>query len=73
MKLLKLKKLLIKVLYNVILVITDRLTKYEYFILYKKAFNAEKLAYMFLRVLAANYKISDKIILNQDKLFTLKF
>ena len=72
-KLLKIKKLLIKVLYNVILVITDRLTKYEYFISYKKAFSAEKLVYTFLRVLAANYKISDKVISDKDKLFTLKF
>ena len=73
MKLLKFKKPLIKVLYNTILVITDRLIKYRYFILYKKSLTAEKLVYTFLRVLAANYRISDKIILNKDKLFILKF
>ena len=72
-KLLKFKELLTKVLYNAILVIINRLTKYRYFILYKEASNVEELAYIFLRVLAANYEISDKIILNRDKLFTSKF
>ena len=61
-----------KVLYNAILVITDRLSKYKYFILYKKSLTAEELVYMFLRVLAANYRILDKIISNRDKLFTFK-
>ena len=60
-------------LYNVILVITDRLIKYRYFILYKESSITEKLVYMFLRVLAANYRISEKIISDRDKLFMLKF
>ena len=72
-KLSKLKEPLTKVLYDVILVITDRLIKYRYFILYKKSLTAEKLVYIFLRMLAANYRISDKIISDRDKLFTLKF
>ena len=72
-KLLKIKESLTRVLYNVILVITDKLIKYKYFILYKESSTVEKLTYTFLRVLAANYRISDKIILNKDKLFTLKF
>ena len=29
--------------------------------------------YTFLRMLAVNYRISDKIILSRDKLFILKF
>ena len=40
---------------------------------YKKSLTAEKLVYTFLRVLAANYKILDKIILNRNKFFILKF
>ena len=72
-KLLKSKEPLMKVLYNAILVITDRLIKYKYFIPYKESSTAEKLAYTFLRVLAANHSILDEIISNRDKLFTLKF
>ena len=60
-------------LYNTILIITDRLIKYKYFVLYKKSLTAEELVYIFLRILAANYSISDKVILNRNKLFTLKF
>ena len=73
MKLSVFRKPLIKVLYDVILVITDQLTKYKYFLLYKESLTTEKLVYTFLRVLAVNYKISDEIISNEDKLFTLKF
>ena len=62
-----------KVLYNAILVITDRLIKYKYFIIYKESSITEKLVYTFLRILAVNHSISDKVILNRDKLFTLKF
>jgi len=46
-KLLKLKKLIIKAKYDSILIITNRLTKYYYFIKYKKAFNEKKLIYIF--------------------------
>ena len=72
-KLLKLKEPLTKAVYDSILVITDRLTKYRYFIPYKEASSAEKLAYMFLRVIAANHRLPEEIISNRDKLFTFKF
>ena len=62
-----------KAVYDLILVITDRLMKYRYFIPYKEALSAEKLAYMFLRVIAANYELPEEIIFNRDKLFTFKF
>jgi hypothetical protein len=39
---------MIKVKYNNILIITDRLTKYIYFINYLKSLNAKDLAYIFL-------------------------
>ena len=62
-----------KAVYDSILVITDRLTKYRYFIPYKEASSAEELAYMFLRVIAANHELPEEIISDRDKLFTFKF
>ena len=56
-----------------ILIITDRLIKYKYFLLYKKATFAKDLIYTFLRMIVANHELSDEIISNRDKLFTLKF
>jgi hypothetical protein len=49
------KKLIIGIVYDSILIITDRLTKYTYFILYKKSFSAEDLAYIFTKYIMANY------------------
>ena len=56
-----------------ILVINDRLTKMAYFLLYKEALNVEDLAYTFLRIVVANHRLSDEIILDRDKLFNSKF
>jgi hypothetical protein len=61
------------VLYDSILVITDRLTKYGYFVPYLEASDAEALAYTFLRVIVANHGMPEEIISNRDKLFTSKF
>ena len=72
-KLPKSKEPLTKAVYDSILVITDRLMKYRYFIPYKEASSAEELAYMFLRVIAANYRLPEEIISDRDKLFTFKF
>ena len=72
-KLLLLKDLMTKAKYDSILVITDRLTKYAYFILYLESLNAEDLIYTFLRVIFVNYRISETIISDRDKLFTSKF
>jgi len=72
-KLSKSKEKVIKTMYNSILMITDRLIKYEYFLSYKKATFAEDLTYTFLRMIVANHELSDEIISNRDKLFTLKF
>ena len=72
-KLLKLKEKVIEATYDFILVITNRLTKYEYFIPYKEATNAEDLTYTFLRTIITNHELSDEIISNRDKLFTSKF
>ncbi len=62
-----------RTMYNFILMITDRLIKYEYFLSYKKATFAKDLTYTFLRMIVANHDLSDEIILNRDKLFTSKF
>jgi hypothetical protein len=59
--------------YDSILVITDRLTKFSYFLPYRESSIAEELAYIFLRRIVANYKFLKKIILDRDKLFTSKF
>ena len=72
-KLLKSKERVMKTTYNFILMITDKLIKYEYFLSYKKATFAEDLTYMFLRMIVTNHELSDEIISNRDKLFTLKF
>jgi hypothetical protein len=49
------KKLITGTIYNFIMVVTDRLTKYAYFIFYFKSFLAEDLAYMFHKYVMANY------------------
>jgi hypothetical protein len=49
------RELMTGVIYDFIIVITDRLTKYAYFILYFKNFSAEDLAYMFYRYIVANH------------------
>ena len=59
--------------FDSILVITDRLTKYTYMLLYKEASIVEDLAYTFLRTIVANYRLLEEIISDRDKLFILKF
>jgi hypothetical protein len=68
-----LKEAITEVVYNSILIITDRLIKYAYFIPYKKGSTAENLVYAFNRNIIANYKISEEIINNRNKLFTSNF
>jgi len=72
-KLSKLKERVIRTMYNFILMITDKLIKYEYFLSYKKATFAEDLTYTFLRIIVTNHELSDEITSNRDKLFTSKF
>ena len=73
MKLLLLKKLLTKVVYNLILTVIDQLIKKARFILYLEALNTEKLAYTFLRNVTAFNKLLKEIISDRDKLFTFNF
>jgi hypothetical protein len=66
-------KSIIKVVFDSILVITDRLTKYGYFILYKESLLVEELAYAFNKYIIGNHRILKEIISNRDKLFTSRF
>jgi hypothetical protein len=49
------KKLITEVIYDSIIVVIDRLTKYAYFISYFKNFLAKDLAYMFYKYIMTNY------------------
>jgi hypothetical protein len=49
------KKLMTKVIYDSIIVVTDRLTKYAYFIPYLESSLAEDLAYIFYKYIIANH------------------
>ena len=58
--------------YDAILIITDRLTKYAYFLPWKTTATAEDVAYELIRIIIANHGIPDEIILDRDKLFISK-
>jgi hypothetical protein len=62
---------IIRIEYDSILVIMDRLTKYIYIILYLEASTAENLVYAFLRVVIANYNALEEMISDKDKFFIL--
>jgi hypothetical protein len=47
--------------------------KYNYFILYKESSDTKELIYIFIRIIIAQYKTPEEIILNRDKLFIAKF
>jgi hypothetical protein len=67
------RELMTGVIYDSIIIVTDRLTKYVYFISYFKSFLAEDLAYIFYKYIVANYGFSQRIISNRDKLFISRF
>jgi hypothetical protein len=60
---------IIGVEYDFILVVTNRLTKYIYIILYLEASTAEDLVYTFLRIIVANYSALEEMISDKNKLF----
>jgi hypothetical protein len=68
-----LKEVLTGVTYDLILVVIDRLTKYAYFIFYKKGLTIKELIYIFNKNIITNYGILEEIISNKDKLFILNF
>jgi hypothetical protein len=70
-KLLLSKDPIIGVEYDSILVVTDRLIKYIYMILYLEASIIKDLAYMFLRIVVANYNVPEEMISDKNKFFIL--
>ena len=72
-KLLKLEELIIKTVYNSILVIVDRLIKFTYFIPYQENLIVEDLTYVVKKVLLGNYQMPREFILDYNKLFMSKF
>jgi hypothetical protein len=67
------KDLLTGVVYDAILVIMERLTKYMILIPYQELSTAEQLAYAFLFYVVANHGIPEEIVSDRDKLFISKF
>jgi hypothetical protein len=67
------KELISNAQHDFILIITDRLTKFGYFLPYKESSIAKKLVYIFLRRIMANHGFLKKIISDKDKLFISKF
>ena len=59
--------------YDVILVVTCRLTKIAYFILYNKALDIEYFLKTLFKVVISHYRTLVEIISDRDKLFTSKF
>ncbi|KAK1469472.1 hypothetical protein CMEL01_01239, partial [Colletotrichum melonis] len=49
------------------------LTKFIYFIFYKKLSTIKDLVYIFIKVILSNYGLLKEIIFNKNKLFILKF
>ncbi|KAL2009177.1 hypothetical protein VTN00DRAFT_7371 [Thermoascus crustaceus] len=67
------KEPLTGIIYDSILVIVDRLTKYAYFLPYKKSSNVEELAYTFLWIIFGNHGMPEEFVSDRDKLFTSGF
>ena len=53
--------------------IINILTKYTYLELYKEVSITKDLVYIFNKIVIAQHRILDKIILDRDKLFILQF
>jgi len=59
--------------YDSILIIVDRLTKYTHFILYKETYTAEQLARIVIDRLICYYGIPSSFVTDRDKLFTSNY
>jgi hypothetical protein len=67
------KESMTKTSFDSILIVTDRLTKYDYFIPYRESSSAENLVYVFNKHIIRNHGIPKRIISDRDKLFTSRF
>lgn len=72
-KLPKSKESMTETIYDAIMVIVDKLTKYAYFLPYCEFSIAEELAYAIIKVIVSQHGLPRKIISDRDKLFTSKF
>jgi len=72
-KLLKLRDLVIGQVYNVILVIMDKLTKWGYFIACIEKILVEDIVRIYTKEVFIRYRALDKIILDRDLRFILAF
>ena len=59
--------------YNIILVIVDKLTKWGYFIIYIEEISAENIAQIYIKEVFTRYRVLSKIILDRDPRFVLAF
>jgi hypothetical protein len=64
---------IIKITYNIILVIINRFIKYAKMILFHNRYTIEYLGYIILDRLIRHYGIPKIIISDRDKLFTLNY
>ena len=64
---------MIEVCYDAILIITNRLTKYYYFIAYNEAFTAEDLVYIFFKIIINQYNILKKLYQIETNCLNLNF
>jgi hypothetical protein len=60
MKLSKSKNPVTGIEYDLILTVVKQITKYEYFILFRESINAPKTTHIIIRLIIANYKLSQK-------------
>jgi hypothetical protein len=72
-KLPKSRELATKRSWDSIWVVADYLTKYAYFVPASETGTAEELAYMFLKIVVANYRVSKYIISDRAKVYTSNF
>ena len=73
MKLSKSENYIIRILYNSILIVVDKLNKYLYLILYKKISNVRQIAWLILNWIIRYYGISETITSDKNKIFTSNF
>ena len=72
-KLPKSKDLITAEVYNAIIVIIDRLTKYTIMLPFREKYNAKQLAFVLLDRLIRDYSIPKSIMSDRDKLFTSNY
>jgi len=60
-------------MYNIILVIVDKLIKWGYFIVYIEEILVEDIARIYIKEVFIRYRVLDKIILDRDLRFIAVF